>query len=204
MYFSSQDFYARGRGAALITAGVLAVGIALGACGGGGSGQSVAAAPTTTGAAGGTAASSTGATGLLAYASCMRSHGVTNFPDPSGSDGFNDKQAVVNALRHVSSSEAAAAQSACSHLLPPGGSLSGQPTRPVTAQDQQDYLRAAACMRSHGIGNFPDPTFANGTVNLDIPSSIDTRSRQFDHASQVCRRLIPRGLPYSEPQGPQG
>ena len=36
-----------------------------------------------------------------------------------------------------------------------------------------------------------------GTVNMHIPSSIDTNSPQFNQARQICQKLIPRGLPYS-------
>jgi hypothetical protein len=126
----------------------------------------------------------------------MRSHGVPDFPDPAGSGGI-PKPAVVSAFKHVGNSEAEAAQNDCRHLLPPGGSLSGQAYRPVTAEDQQDYLQAAACMRSHGITNFPDPTFSDGSVNLHIPSNVDTNSTQFNHARQICQKLIPRGLPDS-------
>jgi hypothetical protein len=79
--------------------------------------------------------------------------------------------------------------------------LSGQPSQTITAQDQQDYLKAAACLRSHGITNFPDPTFSDGTVKFDIPSSIDTHSTQFIPAAQICAKLIPAGLPYSKPEG---
>jgi hypothetical protein len=101
---------------------------------------------------------STHATGLLAYASSMRSHGVPNFPDPSG-DGGTPKSAVVSAMQKVSNSQANAAQSDCRSALPAGGSLSGQAYQPVTVQDQKDYLKAAACMRSHGVPNFPGPRF---------------------------------------------
>ena len=50
-------------------------------------------------------------------------------------------------------------------------------------------------MRSRGITGFPDPTFPGGRLNLQIPSSIDTTSRQFTQAAQTCTRLIPAGLP---------
>lgn len=56
-------------------------------------------------------------------------------------------------------------------------------------------------MRSHGISNFPDPTFSNGTVSFNEPSSIDTHSTQFTEAQQTCRKLIPSGLPYSGSAG---
>ena len=166
------------------------------ACGGGASTPGVAEGSTTATSASRSASGSTQGAGLVAYASCMRSHGVANFPGPAGGGGI-PKQAVISAFREVSNSEAETAESDCRHLLPAGGSLSGQTTQPVTAHDQQDYLKAAGCMRSHGVTNFPDPTFSAGTVNMHVPSSIDTNSPQFNQARQICQKLIPRGLPYS-------
>jgi hypothetical protein len=48
-------------------------------------------------------------------------------------------------------------------------------------------------MRSHGITNFPDPTFPDNHFSLSIPSSIDTQSPQFTQVAQICTRLIPLG-----------
>ena len=125
----------------------------------------------------------------------MRAHGVPDFPDPDSS-GQLSKEAVVGALRGVSDSRAAAATGACASLNP-----AGQEAPILTAQEQQDYLRAAACMRSRGITGFPDPTFPGGQLNLQIPSSIDTASRQFTQAARTCTRLIPAGLPHSSGSG---
>jgi hypothetical protein len=133
----------------------------------------------------------------------MRAHGVPNFPDPSasGTGGINDKRAVVSALEAVSKAQGDAAQNHCAHLLPAGG-LSGRATQPVTVQDQQYYLNAVACMRAHGITNFPDPVFSGGGVSFSIGSSgIDTNSPQYTQANQICRKLIPAGLPDSESGG---
>jgi hypothetical protein len=117
----------------------------------------------------------------------MRAHGIPNFPDPGGDGHFNKHE-----LRQlgISESRARAAGAACQNLLP-----AGQP--PLTAQQQQDYLRAAACMRSHGIAGFPDPSFSGGGVHFPIPSGIDPSSPQFYQARHSCQRLIPAGLPYS-------
>jgi hypothetical protein len=141
--------------------------------------------------AGGSANSSSG----LAYSRCVRAHGVPDFPDPDSS-GQLSKEAVVAALRGVSNSRAEAATGDCARLNP-----AGQENPILTAQEQQDYLRAAACMRSHGITSFPDPTFPGGHLNLQIPSSIDTTSRQFTQAAQTCTKLIPAGLPDSSGSG---
>jgi hypothetical protein len=176
----------RVRAAAVIV--VLATALPAAACSSGG--------PSSAGAsgspqAGGSANSSSG----LAYSRCVRAHGVPGFPDP-GSGGQLSKQAVVAALRAVSDSRAAAATGACARLNP-----AGQENPVLTAQDQQDYLRAVACMRSHGITGFPDPTFPGGHLDLQIPASIDTTSRQFTQAARTCTKLIPAGLPHSSGSG---
>jgi hypothetical protein len=177
---------ARLRRTALMAASVLAVGVVLTACGG---------APTP-GADSGPTAGHAQATRLLAYASCMRSHGIPNFPDPTAKGGI-PKTAVIAAFRAVSNSQAQTAQNDCRHLLPTTGSLSGRANPVLSAKQRQDYLKAASCMRSHGITDFPDPTFRDSHVSLDVPSSIDTHSPQFTQAEEICTKLIPAGLPYS-------
>ncbi len=173
------------RAAAVITA---AVGLALlaAACG---SGSGGAAAP---GAATG---STTSAKSLLAYSSCMRSHGVPSFPDPASSGGIPKE---TPQQLGVGDSVFAAAQSDCRHLIPAGESLGGQTIQTITAQQQQYYLKAAACMRSHGITNFPEPSFSGGQVEFPMLSHlVDLNSPQFISAYDICRKLIPPGLPYS-------
>jgi hypothetical protein len=126
----------------------------------------------------------------------VRAHGVPDFPDPGG-NGQIPKEAAVRAFREVGDSRARAATSACANLNP-----AGQESPTLTLQEEQDYLRAAACMRSHGFTSFPDPTFTGGQVNLPpIPSSIDTKSRRFTQAAQTCIKLIPAGLPGTRPGG---
>jgi hypothetical protein len=183
--------------AAVMAVGILAVGLAVAACGGGASTPGVATGTTTTTAASPSADGRTQGTGLLAYASCMRSHGVPSFPDPTTSGAINNKRAVVNAIEAAGNAQAEAAQNDCRHLLPPGGSLSGRSSQTITVQQQQDYLNAAACMRAHGLTSFPDPVFSGGTVSFPIPSSIDTHATPFTHDRQICEKLIPAGLPDS-------
>jgi hypothetical protein len=161
------------------------------ACGGSASSSS---SPTSTGSP-----SSTGTGGSLstyisqelAFARCVRAHGIPNFPDPN-SGGHFTKQEMQQL--GVSDSRLRAAQAPCQNLLPAGQA-------PLTAQEQQDYLKAAACMRSHGITSFPDPSFAGGGVHFTIPPGIDSSSPQFTQARQTCQRLIPAGLPYSGGDG---
>jgi hypothetical protein len=160
---------------------IATVGLALLAACGGSSSTGSDGRSSSTGAG---SASSAYVSQVLAFARCVRAHGVPNFPDPNSSGAFS-KQALVEL--GVSKSRLRAAMAPCPFPATQA---------PLTARDQQDYLKAAACMRSHGIPNFPDPTFSGGSVNFPIPSSIDTTSEQFSQARQTCVKFIPAGLPY--------
>ena len=66
-----------------------------------------------------------------------------------------------------------------------------------STEQKQDYLKAAACMRAHGIPGFPDPVISGTQVQFPIPAGVDPNSAQFTQARQICSRIIPAGLPYS-------
>ena len=115
----------------------------------------------------------------VAYAQCMRSHGVPKFPDPASNGMFVD-----NGSYQTDSSQYQSANNTCRHLLPNGGQLSQSQQQQQTSQ----LLKFAQCMRSHGEPHFPDPS-GNG-LNL-AGSGIDTRSQQFQAAMQACRSRLP-------------
>ena len=115
------------------------------------------------------------------YISCLDSHGA-HLPPP-GSE-HSDSAAIRN------SPQLHRAAQACRSLRPVGA-------QPLTVQDQIYYLRAARCMRAHGVAGFPDPVFADGGVNFPIPAGLDIHTPQVQRAVATCRRLIPQGLPYS-------
>ena len=166
------------RAVAIIAAAVLAV-LAAG-CGSDGSPGVASVASSTT----------TAQSGALAFARCMRSHGVSKWPDPT-SNGVFDKSKLLQL--GVSASRLTAISHTCNRLHPDYG----RPQQTITAADQADYLRGAACMRAHGFPSSPDPTFQDNNVTLNIPSSIDTHTFAFKTAAARCTRLIPAGLPYS-------
>jgi hypothetical protein len=69
-------------------------------------------------------------------------------------------------------------------------SSSGSPS------DRRGALVAfSACMRKHGVPNFPDPKAVGGGDSLSFGSEngIDPRSSQFTHAQQACKKLLPNG-----------
>jgi hypothetical protein len=157
-------------------------------CGGGGSPRVASIASSTA------AVSTTTQNGPVAFARCMRSNGVPRYPDPQIVGGRASKPTMRQL--GVSESQFSAARSACAQLLPNGG----QPRRPtITLADRADYIKGTACMRSHRLPDFPDPTFQNNDVTFNVPSSVDTNSSQFRSAFTTCDKLIPAGLPYGSP-----
>jgi hypothetical protein len=126
---------------------------------------------------------------LEKYAACMRSHGVAGFPSPTILG-----QAVRLQLPPsiTGTPQFKKAQTVCQYLLPP------RPTNAnYTTQQQADYLKAAECMRSHGIAGFPDPSFSGGQVHFTLPPGMNANSTQFLKARVICEKFIPQGLPYS-------
>lgn len=178
------------RAAALMAAAALTV-IAAG-CGG-----SPAASTGTTGA-------QTGRPGEAAYkfSACMRSHGLTRFPDPVVKTSAGHSAVGIKVTPGETSSPAfKSAQSACQHLLPHGGPSSesghGGPSK-------QAFLAFAQCLRTHGFPRFPDPdaqgqltqqTINAAGVNIHAPGffSAATGCTSVTHG-QITRAMLARAI----------
>jgi hypothetical protein len=147
-------------------------------CGGGGSPgvANVASSKTTT--------TATTQTGLAAFAACMRSHGVPNFPDPDSTGEIPKIQVVATAQANPHKFNAA--QTACIHLAP-NGSLGRQETAAQKRTQLADELSFARCMRSHGVARFPDPT-AQGQLSVEMVQAqgIDVHAPAVLHVVQAC------------------
>ena len=113
----------------------------------------------------------------LAFAHCIRSHGVPNFPDPDSSGGI----VIKKSLMESSFSAPRSARAACIHLLPKYA-LTLTPAQ--QEQHQRQELAFAACMRRHGIANFPDSW--SGNVGQLISAGIDPSSPQLNAAFTKC------------------
>lgn len=120
----------------------------------------------------------------VAFAQCMRAHGVPNFPSPSGGQ-LNLSGVDQNSpqFQHA-------------------GGICGRPANAGAAQQAQGVARALAfarCMRAHGVPNFPDPTVSNSgngssiTIHMSSGSGLDLKSPVFQAAARVCRSLLPGG-----------
>jgi hypothetical protein len=157
---------------------------------------STTAAPPTGGTKGGPGSSAADMAKMEAYAVCMRSHGVAAFPDPTPGPngqggGFQIRSGPGGGL-DPNSPTFQAAQHACQSLLPNGGVA-----KPLTAAQQQAFLAWAACIRAHGVPNFPDPQFGSGgTVRIQVGTGQgpDPNSTQFAAAQQACKSKLPGGF----------
>ena len=129
---------------------------------------------------------------FVEYADCMRSHGVPNFPDPSGGGGINIAGTGIN----PQAPSFKAARASCTKLLP-GGGPGG---RHATEQQKTEMVDTAECMRRHGITDFPDPTTTppsspagyssiedDGGLVLAIPDAINEDSPAFKQAAAACQ-----------------
>lgn len=111
------------------------------------------------------------------FAECMRSHAVTDFPDPNARGEFEYGVSVGPEVWRR-------AVDACRALQPPG-TLSAD----RTPQQQSEGLAFAKCMRAEGIRDFPDPV--NGEPLIDttkIPSAnAEGGMTLLDAAIAACR-----------------
>lgn len=186
--------------AACLAGALIALGVT--GCGGNSPTKSVAslgsqASKTSTkaaGSSGGSGKSASPGSQAVAYSACVRAHGVPNFPDPKVSTNGNEVKVAIAVNPSISSNpNFKSAQQACSKLLP-GGSPGEGPNHQISPQEQSQYLKAAACIRSHGIPSFPDPTFSGGGVHISKTAGINLHSPQIRAAEEACQSLIPGGL----------
>jgi hypothetical protein len=161
----------------LIVSALLALVALATACAGGSSGPGVAGQ----GAASSPSASPSGdlRDAQLAYAQCMRDHGISEFPDPEPGGGI----AVVGepgGELDPNNPRFQAADEACQSLLPP-------PAAGEEEQSRAEGLRYARCMREHGFPDFPDPN-AEGGIDLDLDQNpaLDPSNPRFQEANEAC------------------
>jgi hypothetical protein len=127
---------------------------------------------------------SVGSSPTVAWANCMRSRGVTGFPDPIAghTDQFPDSAGTILATH---SPAVLAAEQACQSLNPVTRVAVGS----QAASQRAGFLEFATCMRAHGVPSYPDPTYdKGGRPNAPDLSSlgIDTQSPAFIAAGQAC------------------
>jgi len=191
------------RAAVLVSAAAL--GISLVGCSGKSPSPKVASigsVTTTTAAAssGGAKPSGSDLAKMESYSTCMRSHGIPDFPDPTagpnGGAGFQIRSGPGSDL-DPNSARFEAADKACKPLLPNGGVAP-----PMSAAQQQKFLAWAACIRAHGVPNFPDPIFSNGGVEIKMAAPAGSGGGApsgpppaLQAAQAACQSKLPGGGP---------
>jgi hypothetical protein len=119
---------------------------------------------------------------LLPFSSCIRAHGIPNFPDPQPGGGF--ARSALNSIDEHSP-QFQSAEKACRSLA----IASGFEHTPAQLQKHIEQLIAQdACLRKHGVPNMPGPD-AQGQQSF--PSGISPRSPQFQAAQKHCAYLNP-------------
>lgn len=115
----------------------------------------------------------------LAFAQCMRAHGVPGFPDPSNGQ-FNLAGLNQNSPQFV-------------HAAGICGSSGGNAGASQQAQHLAQALRFARCMRANGVTGFPDPA-ADGNGGESTQSANGSgNGAVFLKALGTCHPLLSGG-----------
>lgn len=167
------------------TAAALAAATAIAGCG--------SSSPSPTGAGGQTNPDHARAReDTLSFARCMRSHGVSSFPDNLN---FQNVAGI-----NPSSPAFEAAQAACQHLMP----VKAPPPAAPSAQTHASLVRLANCLRTRGYPSLPDPRpnpppapgsaeadrygtlYGDGDYWIGIPISINAHGAAFVRTAIAC------------------
>ena len=117
------------------------------------------------------------------FAKCMRSNGVSGFPDPGGSGQFTIDAVANGSSLDTSTPAFKQALSACKNLEPAG--FTGSKRSP---EQQSAGLKFAQCIRENGVKDFPDPLPNGPLVDTNrIPSANQPGGMSSLHAAmQKC------------------
>jgi hypothetical protein len=121
------------------------------------------------------------------FAECMRNNGVSEFPDPGASGSFTIDEIVNGSSLDPNTPAFEHALSACRNLEPAGFTGSKW-----SAQQMQDALEFAKCIRANGVTDFPDPVNGQPLVDTNRIPSAATESGMsiLDAAMRKCRDLV--------------
>jgi hypothetical protein len=156
-----------------VAAALVAVAFLASACGG------------NSGSANGSTSSEDQQASAVAYAQCMRSQGVTKFPDPGSQGSSNLSGSGID----TNSTQFQSAEKACLPLA----SHSDTNSPAQNQNEESQALKYATCMRSHGVTDFPDPPAPGSAAQTITPQSVDANSPTFQSAQKACAKEAPTG-----------
>jgi len=135
------------------------------------------------------------ASALHAAAQCIRQHGIPGYADPvltPGGQVYSDSRPIQDASRSVF----AAVLQACQTLLTQADLNPGNEP-PAPPQLVQAGVRAAECLRAHGLPNVQDPSARSpytpghgfGMNSSEMPAG-GKASPVWQHARQACEAQV--------------
>jgi ABC-type glycerol-3-phosphate transport system substrate-binding protein len=118
------------------------------------------------------------------FAACMRTNGVSQFPDPGASGKLTIDSVANGSSLDTSTPAFKQATSACKNLEPAGFMGTKR-----SSQQQQAALKFAQCIRESGVKDFPDPIPNGPLVDTGrIPSAAEPGGMSIlDAAMRKCR-----------------
>ena len=130
----------------------------------------------------------------LAFARCMRAHGVPDYPDPPsrlptpGAQAPGTETYLGNGPNPASPA-VQAGDRACRRYA-----VASTVSPSIAAQVESRQLAYAQCMRAHRVPDFPDPSPTGG---FKLPASVDESAPVVEGAERACARVqrLPPGLP---------
>jgi hypothetical protein len=129
----------------------------------------------------------------ISLSKCMRANGVPDFPDPRegpngggvGWPGGGPEMISTDVLlimgQRIAGPAVASAAKNCKEYMGPSG-----PPPALTESQKRAAIARADCMRTHGLPNFPDPTFSGGYQQLNLPPGLNPQSPAVEQAAKAC------------------
>jgi len=121
------------------------------------------------------------------FARCARNHGYPNFPDPVLN---GDKLDYPGSGHEVKDQMAAVMQTPeCKAVMDQLQALLDPTTRAPSTADMQKLKQFAACMRDHGIPEFPDPKADGSFPIAGTPLENEGRSARVLAGEDACKQF---------------
>jgi hypothetical protein len=121
------------------------------------------------------------------YAKCMRDHGLTNFPDPTVSDGTISYGTDADRSAMKTAPSLSAAQEACKSIQQRISQLPGGKNWKPTAAEMQKLQQFAKCVREHGVPEWPDPD-ADGHFTVSPKLENENPETRIYPAQRACKQ----------------
>ncbi len=115
----------------------------------------------------------------VAYARCMRQHGV-NMPDPGGSGSMRIQTKKGQTMQDIQ-----AAMAACRSKRPTNGGSGG-----AAGKSTLNLVAFARCMRQHGVDMADPQPNGSGGFRFSLPRNAKSNPR-FATAERACAKYFP-------------